>query len=119
MRPHLALGSVIAVAERSESGAAVYVYNLRTLYKRKVLSTPEISSVEYVSMAFSADDSLLYTQGGGPEWMLGCWLWEKAKVRHAVPSLWCSTDVLPHSTRSCWPRSRSPPPPTWPCTSAT
>lgn len=62
----------------------MFVYNLRTLYKRKQLSTPEVKSTEYVSMCFSADNSLLLTQGGAPDWTLVCWAWEKSKLMALV-----------------------------------
>ena len=33
-----------------------------------------------MSIAFSADGHLLAVQGGGPDWMLVVWVWEKAKT---------------------------------------
>ena len=68
----------VAVAERAERGQ-VNVYDLHTLKKRKVLSTPESASREYVSLCFSADNKFLLTLGGAPDWTLVCWAWEKAK----------------------------------------
>jgi hypothetical protein len=73
--------SLIAVAERGPSSAQVFVYNLRNLYKKKVLALPEMVSKEIVSIAFSADDTVMLLQGGAPDWLLSCWLWEKGKVR--------------------------------------
>lgn len=61
----------------------VNVYDLHTLKKRKVLSTPESSSREYVSMSFSSN-KLLLTQGGAPDWTLVVWQWEKAKPLASV-----------------------------------
>ena len=73
------LTRLVAVAEKGDQGV-VYVYNLRTLYKRKTLTTSDIESHEFISLSFSADDSLLLTQGGGPDWTLCVWLWEKGKM---------------------------------------
>lgn len=70
---------LVAVAEKAEQ-AVVYVYNLRTLYKRKTLQPTDMESQEFVCMDFAADDSLLLTLGGGPDWKLSVWLWEKGKL---------------------------------------
>lgn len=37
-------------------------------------------SQEYVSLSFSADGKMLLAQGGGPEYNLVLWIWEKSKV---------------------------------------
>jgi hypothetical protein len=71
------------VAEKSDR-ALVNVYDLKTLKKRKVLSTPEVNSSVYVSMCFSQDNQLLLTQGGAPDWTLVCWNWAKAKPMASV-----------------------------------
>lgn len=55
----------LAVAERSER-ALVSIFDLKTLKKRKVLSPADAQARSYVSMAFSADNQLLLTQGGPP-----------------------------------------------------
>jgi WD40 repeat protein len=68
----------VAVAEKAERGL-VNMYDLKTLKKRKVLSTTEITSKQYVSVAFSQDNQLLLTMGGAPDWTLICWNWAKAK----------------------------------------
>ncbi|EQC42234.1 hypothetical protein SDRG_01070 [Saprolegnia diclina VS20] len=69
----------IAIAEKSERGV-VSIYDLKTLKKRKVLTTSESLSKIYVSMEFSADNQLLLTQGGPPDWTLVCWNWSKGKA---------------------------------------
>ena len=69
----------LAVAERSEKGT-VTIYDLGTLKRRKVLSISELGSKEYVSLCFSPDGKMLAAQGGGPEWNLTVWIWEKSKV---------------------------------------
>eukprot|EP00639_Heterosigma_akashiwo_P025934 CAMPEP_0194697286 /NCGR_PEP_ID=MMETSP0295-20121207/23316_1 /TAXON_ID=39354 /ORGANISM="Heterosigma akashiwo, Strain CCMP2393" /LENGTH=130 /DNA_ID=CAMNT_0039589889 /DNA_START=122 /DNA_END=511 /DNA_ORIENTATION=- len=56
-----------AVAERSER-AVVFIYDLRSLRKRKNLQFTDGSFREYVSMAFSYDNQLLLTLGGAPDW---------------------------------------------------
>ncbi|CAK4985833.1 unnamed protein product [Aphanomyces euteiches] len=68
----------IAIAEKSERGV-VSIYDLKTLKKRKVLTTSDCLSKTYVSMEFSTDNQLLLTQGGAPDWTLVCWNWSKGK----------------------------------------
>ncbi|KAG2522825.1 hypothetical protein JM18_002955 [Phytophthora kernoviae] len=68
----------LAVAERSER-AMVSIFDLKTLKKRKVLTSADTQARSYVSLAFSADNQLLLTQGGAPDWMLTCWNWSKGK----------------------------------------
>ncbi|CEG40053.1 WD40/YVTN repeat-like-containing domain [Plasmopara halstedii] len=69
----------LAVAEHSER-ALVSIFDLKTLKKRKVLSSVDTLAQSFVSVAFSADNQLLLTQGGSPDWMLTCWNWSKAKL---------------------------------------
>ena len=69
----------IAVAERTDK-PIVSVYDLHSLRKRKVLSSPECQSQEFVSLAFSPDSKYVIAQGGRPDWILFYWTWEKAKV---------------------------------------
>ncbi|GBG33254.1 Cilia- and flagella-associated protein 57 [Hondaea fermentalgiana] len=72
----------VAVAERGQR-ASVSIYDLGTLKKRKLLTTSECNSSEYVSVCFSSNKQLL-TLGGGPDWSLVLWQWEKAKALCAV-----------------------------------
>lgn len=41
---------------------------------------------EYVSLSFSPDGKMLLAQGGGPDWSLLLWTWEKSKVASSVRS---------------------------------
>jgi cilia- and flagella-associated protein 57 len=75
----------IAVAEQHDRGL-VSVYDLKTLKKRKVLSSAETQGVAYVCMEFSADGQLLLTQGGAPDWILTCWNWSKGKAVATIKS---------------------------------
>ncbi|KAF1781800.1 WD40-repeat-containing domain [Phytophthora cactorum] len=69
-----------------------------TLKKRKVLSSADAQARSYVSMAFSADNQLLLTQGGAPDWMLTCWNWSKGKP---VASVKAPLHVMaPHASPS-------------------
>ncbi|KAG7387905.1 Cilia- and flagella-associated protein 57 [Phytophthora pseudosyringae] len=87
----------LAVAERSER-ALVSIFDLKTLKKRKVLSSADAAARSYVSMAFSADNQLLLTQGGAPDWMLTCWNWSKGKP---VASVKAPLHVIaPHASPS-------------------
>ncbi|XP_053484612.1 cilia- and flagella-associated protein 57 isoform X3 [Ictalurus furcatus] len=71
----------LAVSERGERGT-ITVYDLQheQSRKRKVLTGGDVSVPEFVCMAFSPDSKYLLGQGGGPEWTLIYWLWEKNKV---------------------------------------
>lgn len=64
----------MAVAERNEGpqGALLSVYNLRTLTKRKAMTAaPHVrGAVEFVSVCFNLDDSLLLALSGAPGWQL-------------------------------------------------
>ncbi|RLN97001.1 hypothetical protein BBJ28_00009119, partial [Nothophytophthora sp. Chile5] len=87
----------LAVAERSER-ALVSIFDLKTLKKRKVLSSADTQARSYVALAFSADNQLLLTQGGAPDWMLTCWNWSKGK---AVASVKAPLHVMaPHASPS-------------------
>eukprot|EP00744_Colponema_vietnamica_P001225 GILI01002055.1.p1 GENE.GILI01002055.1~~GILI01002055.1.p1 ORF type:complete len:1251 (-),score=376.19 GILI01002055.1:222-3974(-) len=68
----------LAVAEKGER-AMVTVYDLVTMKKRKMLSTPEVQSREFVSICFSQENKFLLTQGGAPDWTLVYWAWDKVK----------------------------------------
>ena len=63
---------------------SVIVYDLHSLRKRKILSSSDIQSDEYISVAFSPDSKYLATQSASPEWTLLYWTWEKAKVMASV-----------------------------------
>ena len=68
-----------AIAEQGEK-PTVTIFDLHTLRKRKTLSFAELQAHEYVSVAFSPDSKYLIAQGGGPDWTLVYWGWEKAKL---------------------------------------
>ncbi|CAG5118964.1 unnamed protein product, partial [Candidula unifasciata] len=75
----------VAIAEKGEK-PTVTIYDLHSLRKKKALSSNEMSSGEYVSVAFSPDSKYLVTQGGKPDWTLLYWTWEKSKVMASVKS---------------------------------
>jgi cilia- and flagella-associated protein 57 len=64
---HYHSGRFVAVAEAGER-PSVYIYDLRTLRKRKNLQAPEGESREFISLGFSHDSQLLVTLGGAPTW---------------------------------------------------
>ncbi|KAL5255192.1 hypothetical protein ACHWQZ_G014581 [Mnemiopsis leidyi] len=80
----------IAVAEKGEK-ATITIYDLQTLRKKKVLTTTEVQSQQYVSLAFSPDSKYLVSQGARPDWTLLYWAWEKPNKPMA--SIRTSTNV--------------------------
>ena len=75
----------VAIAEKGDK-AVISIYDLNTLRKKKVLSSTEVQSTEFVSVAFSPDSKYLVSQGGRPDWTLLYWTWEKAKVMAVTKS---------------------------------
>jgi len=75
----------VAIAEKGEK-ATITIYDLHALRKRKILSSSEVQSMEYVSLAFSPDSKYLVAQGGSPDWTLLYWAWEKSKVMASTKS---------------------------------
>lgn len=75
-----------AVAERRSEKPTVTIYDLTTLRKRKILSSPDASSTEIISVAFSPDSKYLITQLSAPDWVLTYWHWEKGKAMASVKS---------------------------------
>ncbi|XP_066926478.1 cilia- and flagella-associated protein 57-like [Clytia hemisphaerica] len=75
----------VAIAEKADK-PTITIYDLHSLRKRKVLSTPECQSLEFVSISFSPDSKYLIAQGGRPDWTLFYWTWEKAKVLASTKS---------------------------------
>eukprot|EP00055_Hartaetosiga_balthica_P003769 m.8941 g.8941 ORF g.8941 m.8941 type:complete len:1202 (-) comp3312_c0_seq1:127-3732(-) len=73
----------VAIAERGEH-AAVTIYDLHSLKKRKYLSDSTSECTEFVSMAFSPDSKYLVTLGGKPDWLMHYWAWEKSQGPMAV-----------------------------------
>lgn len=69
----------VAIAEKGEK-PTISVYDLHSLRKRKVLTSVDCQSSEYVCIAFSPDSKYLVAQGGRPDWTMFYWTWEKAKV---------------------------------------
>lgn len=70
-----------AVAEKHEQKPIVVIFDLQAMRRRKILTCSEVTASEgYVSIAFSPDSKYLVAQGGGPDWVLVYWQWEKAKV---------------------------------------
>ncbi|XP_013398082.1 cilia- and flagella-associated protein 57 [Lingula anatina] len=73
----------VAIAEKGEK-ATITIYDLHSQRRRKVLSSPEVQSGEYVSLAFSPDSKYLVAQGGKPDWTLLYWTWDKSKVMASI-----------------------------------
>ena len=54
-----------------------------------------MSPQEYVCLAFSHDGAFLAAQGGGPEWNLAVWQWEKSKLSGVVKGVTQACDQGP------------------------
>ena len=70
--------NAIVVAEKGEL-AMLHIYDTQFLRKKKTLSTSEVLSNEYVSVAFS-DNKTILSQGGAPDWTLVLWSMDKGKI---------------------------------------
>ena len=90
-----------AVAEQGSQRGVISVYDLHTLKRRKTFTSSEVQSRKYVSMCFSADNKLLLTLSGGPDYSLVAWQWEKSKM---VASINCATDNQGIFYFFCWGR---------------
>ena len=55
----------------------ITIWDLTSLKKRRPLTCAESVSREFVCLAFSPDSKYLMAQGGGPDWLLCLWTWEK------------------------------------------
>ena len=73
----------LAVAEYHDK-AAIVIYDLDSLKRRRMLVASEVGSREYVSLSFSPDERYLAGMGGSPEWNVVLFLWEKGRVVHHV-----------------------------------
>lgn len=85
-----------AVAEKRSERPSITVFDLTTLRKRKVLSSSDVSSQEYVCLAFSPDSKYLITQAGTPDWTLLYWYWEKSKVMATTKSNGATNYAMHH-----------------------
>ena len=78
-----------AVAEQGAQRAVISVYDLHTLKRRKTFTSSDVQSRRYEYMCFSADNKMLLTLSGGPDWSLVAWQWEKSKM---IASIKCGAD---------------------------
>ena len=80
----------VAVAEQMPQRASISVFDLHTLKRRKNFKSSEVQSKRYESLCFSADNKLLLSLSGGPDYSLVAWQWEKSKalavIKVALPS---------------------------------
>ncbi|CAH8529883.1 unnamed protein product [Dicrocoelium dendriticum] len=74
----------VALAEKAVDRPVITVYDLSALRKKKTISSNEVHSNEFVSIAFSPDSKYLAAQGSQPDWTLVYWAWEKAKQLAAL-----------------------------------
>ena len=72
---------------RAGEAAAVSVWDVAERKRLRFLSCGEMGSEGYVSAAFSPDEQMVAAQGGGPDWTLVLFLWEKGKVKSLYLSL--------------------------------
>eukprot|EP01083_Nonionella_stella_P142379 440406_1 len=73
---------LIAVAERSEKGATIQIFELLSNQKRrrKVMASPDIQSREIISLQFSSDSKYLLALGGAPDWCIINYQREKGRI---------------------------------------
>ncbi|CDS41242.1 WD repeat containing protein 65 [Echinococcus multilocularis] len=69
----------VAMAEKTYEGPCIVIYDLVSLKRKKLLRGTGLITEGFVSIAFSPDSLYLVAQGGGPDWILIYWQWEKAK----------------------------------------
>ncbi|CAL8096630.1 unnamed protein product [Calicophoron daubneyi] len=74
----------VALAEKTAEKPVITIYDLQALRKKKTISSPDVHSNEFVSIAFSPDSKYLAAQGSQPDWTLVYWSWEKSKQLAAV-----------------------------------
>lgn len=72
----------LAVAEKAEP-AVIVVYDTHTQRKKRQMSTQDVQSTEYISLAFAPgqENKYLISLGGPPDWMLVFWQWERPRVQ--------------------------------------
>ena len=75
-----------AIAEKKAEKPTITIYDLTTQRRRKVLSTLDCTSQEFISLAFSPDSKYLISQLGAPDWTLAYWHWEKGRVMASIKS---------------------------------
>ena len=70
----------MAVCERAER-AICAIYDITTQRRRKILTSSDCLSKEYISVAFSnqSEKSHILTLSGEPDWMIILWQWDKSK----------------------------------------
>uniref|UniRef100_A0A1I8GFC8 WD_REPEATS_REGION domain-containing protein n=1 Tax=Macrostomum lignano TaxID=282301 RepID=A0A1I8GFC8_9PLAT len=86
----------VAEAARAEEKPLIHVYDVQTTKKKKTVSSAEVASGDYVSVAFSPDSKYLAGQSGKPDYHLVYWSWEKNKQLAIVKSL--NVQVTPHAS---------------------
>jgi len=68
----------------SRASLGICVQLLKYTLTEAARTPPPCGPQEYVSLSFSADGKLLLAQGGGPEWNMVLWVWEKSKIAGTV-----------------------------------
>ncbi|VDK34050.1 unnamed protein product [Taenia asiatica] len=69
----------VALAEKTDEGPCIAIYDLASLKRKKLLRGTGLITEEFISISFSPDSLYLVAQGGGPDWILIYWQWEKTK----------------------------------------
>ncbi|KEG08257.1 WD repeat domain 65 [Trypanosoma grayi] len=81
----------------------VQIIDSVTRKRRKVLNVQDLGSDRFVALDFSADGRHLVTQGGGPQWKLFYWNWERSKplaFTSVIADLFQEEDTLPGASVS-------------------
>ncbi|XP_076326508.1 cilia- and flagella-associated protein 57-like [Tachypleus tridentatus] len=70
----------LAVGDKGVDKPSVLIFDLEALRKKKILSSSDMQSNIFVSVAFSPESKYVIGQGGMPEWTLSMWHWEKNRL---------------------------------------
>ncbi|KER20605.1 hypothetical protein T265_10886 [Opisthorchis viverrini] len=96
----------VALGEKTAEKPVITIYDLQALRRKKIISSPDVHSTEFASIAFSPDSKYLAAQGANPDWTLVYWSWEKSKqlacVRTSVGNQIRQISFNPHDcTQIC------------------
>ncbi|OON14126.1 hypothetical protein X801_10082 [Opisthorchis viverrini] len=84
----------VALGEKTAEKPVITIYDLQALRRKKIISSPDVHSTEFASIAFSPDSKYLAAQGANPDWTLVYWSWEKSKQLACVRTSVGRSDIF-------------------------